>query len=61
VTDATTWETVMVRVSVAVEVRVVVASGVARARRGKSSTAEMVERCIVGLIDRRIGLFGLYC
>lgn len=41
-TDATTWETVIVRVRVAVEVRVVVEEESAAARRGRRRRAEMV-------------------
>lgn len=47
-TDATTWETVMVLVMVAVEVRVVVGPEVpAMARRGRRRAAVMVENCIL--------------
>lgn len=48
VTDATTWETVMVLVMVEVDVRVVVAPLVATARRGRRRAAVIVENCIVG-------------
>lgn len=48
VTDATTWETVIVRVMVAVEVIVVVEEpeDCATARRGKRSSVEIVGSCI---------------
>lgn len=57
VTDATTWERVMVEVCVVVEVRVVVRPEVdcAAARRGRSNAAEMVEKRIVLL--RRLGIW----
>jgi hypothetical protein len=47
VTDATTWETVMVMVMVAVEVIVVVGSDCAMARKGRREAARRVGRCIV--------------
>ena len=48
VTDATTWETVIVRVIVAVEVMVVVEEpeDCATARRGRRRSVEMVGSCI---------------
>lgn len=41
-TDATTWETVIVRVIVAVEVRVVVEDVSATTRRGRRRSVEIV-------------------
>lgn len=48
-TDATTWETVIVRVIVAVEVRVVVEDVSATTRRGRRRRVEIVGNFI--LID----------
>ena len=51
VTDATTWETVMVLVNVAVDVRVVVrASATASAGRRRRSSEKMVGKCILECI-----------
>jgi len=51
VTDATTWETVIVFVNVAVDVRVVVEDVSAIARRGKRRREEMVGKYIVIVVN----------
>ena len=58
VTDATTWETVIVRVRVAVDVRVVVDES-ATARRGRRRAVATAEKRILNVDSRVLSMSGL--